>query len=281
MRRSVVLAAIAAVVCLAALPARAEPWSKVYKLTGRPDVRVDTNDASIELSSTDANEVSARVNNTGYSSGDVRVRESQSGNRVELEVHVPSTSWFWGGSDRGVRIELTVPRNANLDLHSSDGHIRASGVSGNIRIESGDGHLEASDLKGTIRLHTSDGHIDASGLDGSVDASTQDGHVSVRGRFDALRMQTGDGSITAEILPGSKMSGNWSINTGDGSISVRLPDGFAADIDAHTGDGSISSQLPMMVSGILGKSDLRGKLAGGGPTLQIRTGDGSIRLERL
>jgi hypothetical protein len=62
---------------------------------------------------------------------------------------------------------------------------------------------------------------------------------------------------------------------------VRLPDGLSADIEAHTGDGTISSQLPLMVSGILGRRDLSGKLAGGGPTLQIRTGDGSIRLERL
>lgn len=281
MRTRAPFAAALALFALGALPARADQWSKVYKLSGRPDVRVDTNDASIELSSSGANEVSARVIYTGYSADDVRVRDTQTGNRIEIEVRVPTMHWSWGGSNRGVRIELTVPREANLDLHSGDGHIHASGVSGNIKVESGDGHLEASDLKGNIRLHTSDGHIEAYGLDGSVDASTHDGRLRVRGRFDDLHAQTGDGSITAEILPGSKMNGNWSITTGDGSVSVRLPDGFAAEIDAHTGDGSISSQLPMLVSGTLGRRDLRGKLGGGGPTLQVRTGDGSIRLERL
>jgi DUF4097 and DUF4098 domain-containing protein YvlB len=281
MRRSVLMAAVIAAAALGALPARADQWSKVYKLTGRPDVRVDTNDAAIELTASDANEVSARVIYMGYSAEDIRVRDSQNGNRIEIEARLPSMHWSWGGSSRSVRIELTVPRNANLDLHSADGHIHASGVNGEIKIESGDGHLEASDLKGRIRLHTSDGHIEAYGLDGSVDASTQDGRVRIRGRFDDLRLQTGDGSVTAEVLPGSKMNGNWSIATSDGSISVRLPEGFAADIDAHTGDGSISCQLPMLVSGVLGRKDLRGKLGGGGPTLQIRTGDGSIRLERL
>ena len=281
MRRSVLLAAAAAVCCLAALPALADQWSKVYKVTGRPDLRVETNDASIEVSSSAASEVTARVVYTGYSADDVRVQESQTGNRIEIEVRLPSMRWSWGDSHRSVRIELVVPRQTNLDLHSSDGHIHASGVSGQIKIESSDGHLEATDLKGSIRLHTSDGHIEASGLDGSLDASTQDGRVHVRGRFDDLRMQTGDGSLSAEVLPGSKMSGNWSLTTSDGSISVRLPDGFAADINAHTGDGNISSQLPLLVSGVLGRSDLRGKLGGGGPTLQIRTGDGSIRLDRL
>ncbi|HUJ39810.1 MAG TPA: DUF4097 family beta strand repeat-containing protein [Candidatus Acidoferrales bacterium] len=284
MRLAVTLAASAAFVALAAAPARADQWNKVYKLTGRPEVRVETNDAAIEVTASGANEVTARVITTGYSisPNDVRIdRDSQQGNQIDLEVHVPSMHWNWGASNRSVRIELTVPRSANLNLHSGDGHIRATGVSGQLQLETGDGSIEVSDLQGNVRLHTGDGHVEGSGLDGSLDASSNDGHLRVRGRFDSLRLETGDGSVTAEVLPGSRMSGNWSVHTGDGSVTVRLADGLAADIEAHTGDGSISSQLPLTVSGILGRKDLHGKLAGGGPTLQIRTGDGSIRLERL
>jgi DUF4097 and DUF4098 domain-containing protein YvlB len=284
MRRHILFIAGAALFALAALPARADQWNKVYKLTGKPDVRVDTNDASIEVASTGTAEVTARVVTTGYaiSPDEVRIeREVQNGNRIEIEVRVPRMRWSWGDNHRSVRIELVVPREANLDLHTSDGHIRANGVSGDLHIESSDGSIDTSDLKGTIRIHTSDGHIECSGLDGSLDASTHDGHVRVRGRFDTLRLETGDGSVTAEVLPGSKVSDNWSIHTGDGSVTVRLADGLAAEIEAHTGDGTILSQLPLTVSGILGRKDLRGKLGGGGPTLRIRTGDGSIRLERL
>ena len=247
-------------------------------------MRVETNDAAIEVNSSDASEVSALVVTRGYaiSSDEVRIeRDVQSGNHVELEVRVPHMRWSWGVSNRSVRIELTVPRNANLKLHTGDGHIRANSVNGELQLETGDGSIEVSDLHGSVRLHTGDGHIEGSGMDGSLDASTNDGHLRVRGRFDALRLETGDGSVTAEALPGSKLNNDWSIHTGDGSVTVRLADGMAADIEAHTGDGTISSQLPLMVSGILGRRDLRGKLGGGGPTLHIRTGDGSIRLERL
>jgi len=269
---------------LVALPARADQWNKVYKLTGRPDVRVTTNDAAIEVVSSDAKEVAARVvtNNWAISSDEVRIeRDSQNGNSIELEVRVPRMRWSWGDQHRSVRVELTVPREANLNLHSGDGHIRVNGVKGDQQIETSDGSIEVSDLRGSIRLHSGDGHIEATGLDGSLDASTNDGHLRVRGRFDSLRLETGDGSVTADVLPGSKLASNWSIHTGDGSVTVRLSEGISADLEAHTGDGSISSQLPLMVSGMLGRKDLRGKLGGGGPTLQIRTGDGSIRLERL
>ena len=284
MHRGISLAAAAALVGLVALPVRAEQWNQVYKLTGRPDVRVETNDAAIEVSSSDAKEVAARVITNGYtiSANDVRIeRNVQNGNSIELEVRVPRGHWSWGDHNRSVRIELTVPREANLNLHSGDGHIRVNGVKGDQQIETSDGSIEVADLRGSIRLHTGDGHIEGSALDGSLDASTNDGHLRIRGRFDALRLETGDGSVVADVLPGSKLTNNWSIHTGDGSVTVRLSDGISADLEAHTGDGSISSQLPLMVSGILGRKDLRGKLGGGGPTLQIRTGDGSIRLERL
>lgn len=284
MRRVSTLASAAAVFALLALPARADQWNKVYKLTGRPDVRVDTNEAAIQVTSGDAKEVIARVitNNWTISPDEVRIaRDVQSGNSIELEVRVPRIHWSWGDQHRYVHIELTVPKESNLNLRSGDGSIRVSGVQGQQQIETSDGHIDVSDLRGTVRLHSGDGHIEASGLDGSLDASTNDGHLRVRGRFDALRLETGDGSITAEVLPGSKLANNWSIHTGDGSVTLRLADGISADLEAHTGDGSISSQLPLMVSGILGRKDLRGKLGGGGPTLQIRTGDGSIRLERL
>jgi len=285
MPRKAHIAIAAALFALVAIPARAQqPWSKVYKVTGRPDVRVETNDAAIEVDSSDAAQVSAQVVTRGYaiSSDEVRIdRDVQDGNHIELSVHVPSSHWSWGTSNRSVRILLTVPRSANLNLRSGDGQLRAHGVTGDLQLETSDGSIEVSELRGSIRLHTGDGHIEASAVDGSLDASTSDGHLRVRGRFDALRLETGDGSVTAEVLSGSKLNGNWSIHTGDGSVTVRLPDGLAADIEAHTGDGTISSQLPLMVSGILGRRDLTGKLAGGGPTLQIRTGDGSIRLERL
>jgi hypothetical protein len=284
MRKKILFAAVLAIAGLAALPARAGQWEKVYKVAGRADLRVQTNDAAIEVAAADISEVRARVVTAGWdiSSSDVRIsRDFQSGNRVELEVSVPRMHWSWGGTNRWVRIEVTVPRQCNLDLHTGDGHIKVNGVDGELRVESGDGHIEATDLRGQIRLHTGDGHIEAANLDGSLDASTRDGRLHVRGRFDALRLETGDGSVSAEVLPGSKVSNDWSIRTGDGSIVVRLPDGLSAEVDAHTGDGHISSQLPITVSGIIGRSDLRGKLGGGGAKLMIRTGDGSIRLERM
>jgi DUF4097 and DUF4098 domain-containing protein YvlB len=276
---------VAGALALAA-PARADQWERTFKLTGKPELRIDTNDGAIEVASSSAAEIHVRVWTSGWriSSDEVRItREAQEGNRVEVEVRVPRSRWSWGFSSihRDVRVEVTVPREANMDLHTGDGHMTVRGVSGEIRLDTGDGSLTTDDLRGNLRFHTGDGHIDGTNLDGSLDADTGDGHMRIRGRFDGLRLRTGDGSITAEAVTGSKMHADWSVTTGDGSIRLRLPDGFAASVDLHTGDGAISSQLPITVSGSLNKTTMRGQINGGGATLVVRTGDGSIRIERV
>jgi hypothetical protein len=76
------------------------------------------------------------------------------------------------------------------------------------------------------------------------------------------------------------MAASWSLRTGDGSVDLTLPSDFQADIDATTGDGHISLGIPLTVEGMLGKSQIRGKMNGGGQALTIHTGDGSIRLSK-
>ena len=93
-------------------------------------------------------------------------------------------------------------------------------------------------------------------------------------------METGDGSVTVRVDEGGRMTDDWTVRTGDGSVVLYLPSGFDADLDAHTSDGRVTSDLDVTttVSGRIDKKTLKGRLGEGGQTLRIRTGDGSIRL---
>jgi hypothetical protein len=64
-----------------------------------------------------------------------------------------------------------------------------------------------------------------------------------------------------EALAGSRMASEWELHTGDGSITVRLPRDFAADLDAVTGDGHIRIDLPF-TSAKFDERYVRGKLNG-------------------
>jgi Putative adhesin len=268
----------------ASAPAHADDWNKKYTVSGKPDIRVETDDGDVNVTTGSGGEINVHVSTSGYKIGpsDVHVIESQDGNKLQLIVKAPHGhfGWFSVGS-HSIKIQVQVPAEADLDIHSGDGNVTSTAVSGAIRIDTGDGHITAQGLRGDIHLHSGDGHIEGSNFDGKLDVDTGDGHITISGRFDSLYLKTGDGSISASAASGSKIATPWNLRSGDGSITLRIPNDFAADLDAHTGDGHINLDFPVTVSGSLSESRVRGKMNGGGGTLEINSGDGSIHIQKL
>jgi Putative adhesin len=298
-RIGVVCATLLATLTLAP-GARAEEWTKSYTVSGRAQVRVDTNDGAVRIATGDAKQVEFRVIYEGYElNKNMHIDSRQDGDSVQLNARVMGHWGFsWGHNRRGPRIEVRMPKDADLQIdtgdglvetqpisgrvkiHTGDGSVHVQAVDGNVDIDTGDGSITLEGAKGDIRLHTGDGHIDARNLDGRVDANSGDGHIKIDGRLDALNVKTGDGSIDARVEPGSRLNSGWSIHTGDGSVDLMLPADLRANIDASTNDGHISMGIPLTVEGTFSNSQIHGKMNGGGQSLTIHTGDGSIRLSK-
>jgi DUF4097 and DUF4098 domain-containing protein YvlB len=292
--------ACAALLAASAVAARAEEVVKPFTVSGRANVHVETNDGSIRVSTGDSKQVEFRVEYQGYELGkNLHIDAHQDGDKVEMIARVTGHWGFsWGHNSHRLHIEVRMPRDADLNVHSGDGSVQAESVNGTVKVYTGDGSVKANSLngnidlhtndgsitvnalKGDIRLHTGDGSIEARDLDGKVDADSGDGHIRIAGRFDALNVKTGDGSVDTRVLSGSKMASSWSIRTGDGSVDLVLPSDFQTNIDASTGDGHISLGIPVTVEGTFSNSQIHGKMNGGGQPLTIHTGDGSIRLSK-
>jgi len=278
---------------------RAEDWTKSYSVSGRANIRVDTNDGAVQVYTGESKQVEFRVLYEGYEiNKTLHVDSRQDGDSVQITARV-SGHWGFGWSkSRRMKIEVRMPKDADLNIntgdgsvdtqsisgrvkiHTGDGSVRAQSVSGDVDIDTGDGSITLEGAKGEIRLHTGDGHVEARDLDGRVNASSGDGHITISGRLDALDIKTGDGSINARVQPGSKVASSWSIRTGDGSVDVVLPPDLQANIDASTNDGHISLGIPLTVEGTFKNSEIHGKMNGGGQSLTVHTGDGSIRLSK-
>jgi hypothetical protein len=279
---------------------QAEVYAKGYAITQRANVHVDTNDGSVRVVTSDAKQVEFHVEYSGLVFDQApRIESHQQGDRVDLTVRVVGASrWFASlGVTRTPHIEVRMPKEAdlqvetgdgsvqasllvgNISLHTGDGSIKADGLSGNLDLRSGDGSITVNSLKGTASLTTGDGSISGTDLDGRYHATTGDGSIHLAGRFDGLLVKTGDGSIDTRALPGSTMSAGWNLRTGSGSIEMALPPDLPADFDATTGDGRISLDIP--VDGAVTKSEVRGRINGGGQPLTLHTGDGSIHLNRV
>ncbi|HZE45027.1 MAG TPA: DUF4097 family beta strand repeat-containing protein [Steroidobacteraceae bacterium] len=266
---------------LFAATVQADDYAKSFTVSNRASVRVDTNDGSVSISTGDTKQVEFRVEYQGYVlNKSLDIESSQQGDEVELTARIPNKWHFSLGTIRRLHIEVRMPKDADLQVRTGDGSIKAVGLSGTIDLHSGDGSLTVNSLKGAVRLHTGDGSIEGRDLDGKCDAVSGDGRIRLTGRFDVLSVRSGDGSVGVEALHGSKLDSGWNISSGDGGIDVALPVDLPVNIDASTSDGHISSDIPITMEGMISKSRVRGKMNGGGSTLTIHTADGSIHLKQ-
>ena len=283
--RSLGLASLVLAVLVAPATARAEEWHKVYRVGAHPEFVLRVDDAGVEVQPWDRSEIGVDIETHGLTIGGrgLRITDQATGDRVELEAREPH--WpvhiYFGFTAQRTRVRVHVPRRLALDVQAGDGSIHVVSVAGSIHIHTGDGSITADALRGDLTLETGDGSIRGRDLTGRLDASSGDGSISVAGAFRALRLETGDGSIVAEADGVARDREEWSVTSGDGSVVLRLPEDFKAELDAHTGDGHVDVDFPVEMEGRFSRRNVHGTLNGGGAPLRLRTGDGSIHVQRM
>ena len=273
-----------------------------FKVAGQPDVVLDTFDGAIEIHSWDRPEVEVEIERRAMEQGlldEIKVESSEKNGVVTVKVTGPD-----GGNFRGVtigmhisptaRLRVAVPRQSNVNATSGDGSIRAEAIEGRLVLSTSDGSVTGARLGGDIQIRSGDGSIRLDDVTGNIDLETTDGSIGIDARPSILKARTGDGSIRATIEPDSVMTDNWELTTSDGTVVLRLPGAFNAEIDAETSDGVVRSSHPLLEDvNAEGRADgenrddrrerrrtLRSTMGDGGKILRVRTGDGSIRIER-
>jgi DUF4097 and DUF4098 domain-containing protein YvlB len=275
---------------------------KTFKVTGPAELSLNTFDGAIELHSWDKNEIEVEVEKRAMEQvqlDEIKVESQQQGDKIVVKVTGPARA------DRhnmtiGVhisptaRLRVAVPRNINITAVSSDGSIRAEAIEGHIVLNTTDGSVTGLRIGGEVQIRSGDGSIRIDDASGKFDLETTDGTIRLEGKPSVLRARTGDGSIRANIQPDTVMTDNWELTTSDGSINVALPGLFNVELDAETSDGSVQANHPLIEDDNREqrregedrderrerRRSLRTKMGEGGKMFRIRTGDGSIRIER-
>lgn len=274
--------------------------TKTFKVTGQPDVILDTFDGAIELHSWDRPEVEVEIEKRAMEQSlldDIKIETQQNGDTVTVKVTGPSRQMR--GVTVGVhisptaRLRVAVPRNSNIQANTSDGSIRAEAIDGKLALTTSDGSITGTRLGGNIQLRTGDGSIRLDEVTGTLDLETTDGSIGIDAQPSVLKARTGDGAIRVNVESDTAMTDNWDLTTSDGSVTLTLPSTFNAEIDAETSDGSVRASHPLLEDEANRRGDgensrerrdsrrtLRSTMGDGGKLLRIRTGDGTIRIER-
>jgi DUF4097 and DUF4098 domain-containing protein YvlB len=272
---------------------------KTFKVTGQPELALDTFDGAIELHSWDKNEIEVEIEKRAMEQtliDEIKIDAQQQGDKITVKVTGPRAQHR--GMTIGVhisptaRLRVAVPRNINLNVLSGDGSIKVEAVEGHIVLHTNDGSVTGTRLGGDIQIRSGDGAIRLTDATGKLDLETTDGSIGIDATPTVLHARTGDGSIRATIQSDAAMTDNWELTTSDGNVTLTLPGQFNTDLDAETSDGIVRANHPQLSSDDndrhQGESreerkehrrSLRAKMGEGGKTLRIRTGDGSIRIE--
>jgi hypothetical protein len=265
---------------------------KRFTVSGQPELDLRTFDGSVQLKSWDRSEVLIEIERRAQDNQiaeSLVVNAAQDGNRITVEAPEPRDRreriHFGSWQSPSVSLIVTAPRKTNAEVRTGDGSITADDLTGVVALNTGDGSIRASRIDGNLRARTGDGSIAVTDAAGRVEVDSGDGSIELAGRLEALDVRTGDGAIRLDILNGSVMKSDWNVNTGDGSITLRVPSNFDAEIDAHTGDGGARANGIDGLSSSRRNDDddsgtLRGRIGKGGRTFRLRSGDGSINVSR-
>lgn len=252
------------------------------------DVEIRTFDGSIEVRSWDRDEVRVEITRRSGNRPDaeaLEVRATQEGSRILVDAVNPGERDHvirLGPASRSVSLIVTTPaRLTRVRATTGDGPVSARDLAAEVALHTGDGPVRAERITGALAVHTGDGDVTLVDVQGAVEVHSGDGVIEVAGLFDGLRVDTGDGDIRIDARQGSVMKADWVVNTGDGPISLRLPNEFHAELDAHTGDGPITATGITTPQRDDGEANLlRATLGNGGAALRLRTGDGPIAVTR-
>ncbi|MEY2558975.1 MAG: hypothetical protein QOE34_2400 [Verrucomicrobiota bacterium] len=219
----------------------------------------------------------------------------------------------WSGRcNMDARYTLHVPRNFNSELRTGGGTIIVAELTGTMSADTSGGKLKFTHLRGPtgattsggsielngcegpLKVDTSGGRIEAIDGSGSLEARTSGGSIVVRNFGGDTKVETSGGRLTFENINGkiigrssggsitaklkSPVPGDVNLETSAGSIDVTVPPDAGLDIEAEASSGRVTSELPFTGTRT-DRDSMKGKINGGGKSLVLRSGAGSISIK--
>lgn len=148
--------------------------------------------------------------------GDVsRIRVSVKGNEVSA-TGPDDDDWI-------VYFIVRAPRNATLDVSSSNGPV---GV---------------YDFDGTLTARATNGPVGLKDSRGTIDASTVNGPISIEGGSGNVKLNATNGPVAVTLDGSSWQGGNLDASTENGPVSLSLPRGYRSGVIVESrGHGPVS-----------------------------------------
>jgi len=141
-----------------------------------------------------------------------------------------------------VSYQVSVPRATALELQSRNGGITVRGV------------------HAAVRFDTTNGGVQLDGVGGAVIGRTRNGGVKV--------------ALTGAGWDGDGLD----VETTNGGITLEVPQGYSAQLEASTVNGGVRSDIPLTTQPGRIDHQISATLGSGGAPVRLRTRNGGVRI---
>ncbi len=275
--------ALALLLGMAAVPARAHRVEKHFTVDGRPVVTVSALvRGRVEVKSWKNPEVVVISN---HASEKLEIDAEQVHNRIEVASHVLDTNAQ--PAELEANFEITVPEETELQVRTGSGTILVERVYGDMTFDTVAGDVHLREVAGYIIIRTVGGSVLCVQCAGKLNISSISGSVDIREpALNNIDVYTTSGNI---FYDGQFLShGIYKMRTGTGWVEVRFSDTDSFDLRATTQKGRVDNQAEAylkpdkrgfhfpskFVKGIIGSVNA------GLARVEVSSFDGTIRLRK-
>jgi len=303
--------ALASIIAAPAFATIDREVQKTFTVSPGGELFVETNGGPIEVTPSSNSQLQVTVHehfrtdsdseadDIAKKSLDVKLEQTSSGVTVKAKVENNNSGniWNWfSHSNVWVDVTVAVPSHYDAKLKTSGGGIKVERLDGNLNANTSGGPIDLGEITGKVsavtsgggiklesgqadtKLSTSGGPIKVGKCRGNVDLDTSGGGIHVESVSGQLHANTSGGGIHVDFV--AALTGDSTLETSGGGIEVSIPKDKGVHVDASTSGGGVRlSGLEVTIeSGKLNSSSLKGNIAGGGPTLRLRTSGGGIQI---
>ena len=184
------------------------------------------------------------------------------------------------GSGVSADYEIKVPDYVVVSkVSTTNGKIDLEGTKGPSELRTTNGKIEVENVEGNVEAHSTNGKIEIENAKGFVTAATTNGKIEVKSEG-IKNLTTTNGSIEAEIKKVEKE--DIKVRTTNGPIKLRVSSSLDAILELSTTNGGIDlNDIVLEVTSIHKNKYVKGKMGKGGPGINVRTTNGSIKIGKL
>lgn len=248
------------------------------------NVRVPAGD--VDLETVEGTETIVEISANEEIEEEARIELHPKRDGHELLVVIDKKSGFFRSFREDVRVRISSPPGADVDLSTASADVEARGdygaakvntASGDVRFEhiagdasvnSASGDVNLDHVDGALTVNTASGDVEIRRIQGDAKVRAASGDISIEEADSALKVQTASGDVEVE----SVREGEVTLQTASGDIEVGIKQGSKLWIDARSMSGETTSELE------LGDAPTGGE----GPQVEVRATamSGDIKVKR-